>query len=110
MKLIDIVEKLHIKKKVTMLQLKSIFNVVKNEDKIDIVSLIENLFNSFPIDTVQSVDSYELYSNKDLYENTIANSKIENGNCIYEDNSFNRTITLVIAAATNNRKLLILEN
>ena len=109
MKLVDVIEKLNIQKRVTILQLKSIFNVVKNEDKIDIVSLIENLFNSFSIDIVQSINSYEIYTDENKYENVITDVRVENGNCVYKDPN-EKTITLIIAAATTDRKLLILEN
>ena len=106
----DVIKNLNIRKNVTLLQVKNIYNVLKNVNTIDLVRLLENLFNNFSIDTVQSIKFFEFFTNKEEYENSVIKYRSEDGNCVYNDKNVKSTVSLVVVSDNDYKKLLILES
>ena len=105
----DVIKSLNIRKNVTLLQVKNIYNVLKNVNTIDLVRLLENLFDNFSIDTIQSIKFFEFFTNKEEYETSVIKYRSEDGNCVYNDRSAESTVSLVVVSANDYKKLLILE-
>ena len=106
----DVIKNLNIRKNVTLLQVKNIYNVLKNVNTIDLIRLLENLFNNFSIDTVQSIKFFEFFTNKEEYEKSVIKYRSEDGNCVYNDRNAESTVSLVVVSDNDCKKLLILES